>query len=174
MADWSPDQRLFDVTAAATKAFPAKTAGVHMGSLARIWLPYPQEYRQQKDVKLISASFNGQSYDPQIAPNGAPQRTAYFQQRISDPAKPEPTMATSQCPSILDRIIKNYRVNLTAWSRVRRSATRSTGRAHGAAVEKACRRGRAWLTQRSRLRQSESELQPIGEKRGAQKPPGPA
>src|SRR2546426_5587 len=42
---------------------PAKTAGVRTGSLARIWLPYPQEYRQQKDVKLISASLNGQSYD---------------------------------------------------------------------------------------------------------------
>src|SRR5205823_8705322 len=27
---------------------PAKTAGVRAGSLARIWLPYPQEYRQQK------------------------------------------------------------------------------------------------------------------------------
>src|SRR5205823_1845108 len=67
---------------------PAKTAGVRAGSLARIWLPYPQEYRQQKDVKLISATLNGQNYDAQIAPNGAPQRTVYFQQRISDPATP--------------------------------------------------------------------------------------
>jgi len=58
------------------------------GSLARIWLPFPQEYRQQKDVKLISETLNGEKYEPQIAPNASPQRTAYFEQKITDASKP--------------------------------------------------------------------------------------
>ena len=67
------------------------TPGVKAGSLVRVWLPYPQEYRQQRDVKLISAS----PEPTVIAPNavegnpvgGAPQRTVYFEQRVTDPAK---------------------------------------------------------------------------------------
>src|SRR5207249_4951357 len=72
--------------------------GVKQGSLVRMWLPFPQEYRQQKDVKLLSASLNGEKYEPQIAPNaidnghdtvtGGAQRTAYFETRVDDPSKP--------------------------------------------------------------------------------------
>jgi transglutaminase-like putative cysteine protease len=47
-------------------------------------LPFPQEYRQQKDVKLISAAPAPYT----IAPTTAPQRTIYFEQRIDDPSKP--------------------------------------------------------------------------------------
>lgn len=71
---------------------PANSAGVKSGSLVRAWLPYPQEYRQQRDVKLISAS----PAPKLIAPNavegnpvgGGAQRTIYFEQRVADPAKP--------------------------------------------------------------------------------------
>jgi transglutaminase-like putative cysteine protease len=71
---------------------PANVAGAKKGSLLRVWLPFPQEYRQQRDVKLISAS----PPDPKIAPVGIKdrqilpnaQRTAYFVKRIEDPAKP--------------------------------------------------------------------------------------
>ena len=71
---------------------PANARGAKAGSVARVWLPYPQEYRQQKDVKLISASPG----DPVIAPNatdgkeigGAAQRTLFFERTIDDPAKP--------------------------------------------------------------------------------------
>jgi transglutaminase-like putative cysteine protease len=76
---------------------PANTANVKKGSLVRVWLPFPQEYRQQRDVHLIGASLNGADWKPQIAPNavddgrstvsGAPQRTAYFETRVDDPAK---------------------------------------------------------------------------------------
>jgi len=70
----------------------ANAPGVKAGSLLRVWFPYPQEYRQQRDVKFISAS-------PQptlIAPSaieGNPvaagaQRTVYFEQRVTDPAQP--------------------------------------------------------------------------------------
>lgn len=71
---------------------PANTPGVKTGSVVRAWLPYPQEYRQQRDVRLLSAS-----PEPKlIAPNGAEgnpitggaQRTIYFEQQVADPAKP--------------------------------------------------------------------------------------
>ena len=66
--------------------------GAKAGSVLRCWLPYPQEYRQQKNVKLISASEGAH-----IAPSaidgkmigGAPQRTVYFERQITDPTKPE-------------------------------------------------------------------------------------
>jgi transglutaminase-like putative cysteine protease len=62
------------------------------GSRVRCWLPFPQEYRQQRGVKLIRSSPAG----AKIAPNaegettitGAPQRTAYLEQRVADPSKP--------------------------------------------------------------------------------------
>ena len=68
------------------------TPGVKAGSEVRVWLPFPQEYRQQRNVKLISAS----PEPKQIAPSaiegnpvgGAPQRTVYMEQRVTDPAKP--------------------------------------------------------------------------------------
>jgi transglutaminase-like putative cysteine protease len=70
----------------------ANTPGVKAGSLVRAWLPYPQEYRQQRDVKMISTS-------PQpklIAPNGiegnpvsgGAQRSVYFEEKVIDPAHP--------------------------------------------------------------------------------------
>ena len=75
-----------------TLTIPSNTPGVKVGSLVRAWLPYPQEYRQQRDVKLISAS-----PEPRlIAPTGVEgnpvaggaQRTVYFEQQVLDPAKP--------------------------------------------------------------------------------------
>jgi hypothetical protein len=57
---------------------------VKPGAVVRAWLPFPQEYRQQKDVKLIRS-------DPpatKIASESAPQRTVYFEQTIADVAKP--------------------------------------------------------------------------------------
>jgi transglutaminase-like putative cysteine protease len=57
-----------------------------------VWLPYPQEYRQQRDVKLISASPEPKTIAPSAHEGnpvtGGPQRTVYFEQRIEDPAKP--------------------------------------------------------------------------------------
>jgi len=74
-----------------TVTIHANTPGVKAGSLVRAWLPFPQEYRQQREVKLISAS-----PEPKlIAPSGVEgnpvgggaQRTIYFEQRVTDPAK---------------------------------------------------------------------------------------
>jgi hypothetical protein len=57
---------------------------VKKGALVRCWLPFPQEYRQQKDVRLLDAG-PGEAL---IARNGYPQRTVYLEKRIEDPAQP--------------------------------------------------------------------------------------
>ena len=54
------------------------------GATVRCWLPFPQEYRQQGQVKLLSASPPG----PILAPKDSPQRTVYFEQVIDDPTVP--------------------------------------------------------------------------------------
>ena len=65
---------------------------IREGATVHAWLPYPQEYRQQGDVKLISAS----PAPLVIAPNaedgnpvsGGAQRTLFFEQKVADPTKP--------------------------------------------------------------------------------------
>ena len=54
------------------------------GAKVRCWLPFPQEYRQQRDVRLIATDPPG----GKIAPNGCPQRTIYFEQTLDEAAKP--------------------------------------------------------------------------------------
>jgi len=75
-----------------TLTIRSNAPGIQAGSIVRAWLPYPQEYRQQRDVKLISAS----PAPKLIAPNavdgnpvgGGAQRTVYFEQRIAAPSEP--------------------------------------------------------------------------------------
>jgi transglutaminase-like putative cysteine protease len=66
--------------------------GAKAGSLVRCWLPFPQEYRQQRDVKLISSSpqaaFVAPTAQGETIITGAPQRTVYLEQRVTDPSKP--------------------------------------------------------------------------------------
>src|ERR1035437_3864896 len=75
-----------------TVTLRANTPGVKAGSLVRAWLPYPQEYRQQRDVKLISASPEPKLIAPSAVEgnpvSGGPQRTVYFERQVTDPAKP--------------------------------------------------------------------------------------
>ena len=49
------------------------------GAKVRCWLPFPQEYRQQKDVRLVSTKPDGAV----IAPNGHPQRTICFERTVA-------------------------------------------------------------------------------------------
>jgi hypothetical protein len=53
------------------------------GAKVRAWLPFAQQYRQQRGVRLISSD------PPQvvISENGAPHRTVYFEETVTDPAK---------------------------------------------------------------------------------------
>ncbi len=70
----------------------ANRPGAKAGSLVRCWLPFPQEYRQQKQVRLIRTA----PAEYKLAPNaagdrvlsGAVQRTLYLEQQITDPAQP--------------------------------------------------------------------------------------
>lgn len=75
-----------------TLTIPGNTPGIKAGSLVRVWFPYPQEYRQQQEVKLISASpepklIAGSAVEGNPV-TGVAQRTVYFEQRVSDPSKP--------------------------------------------------------------------------------------
>jgi CubicO group peptidase (beta-lactamase class C family)/transglutaminase-like putative cysteine protease len=62
------------------------------GAKVRCWLPFPQEYRQQSQVKLISS----EPADADVAPRSHPQRTVYFEQVVDDPAKPPAFVAEFQ------------------------------------------------------------------------------
>ena len=68
------------------------TPGIKAGSLMQAWLPYPQEYRQQRDVKLISVSPRITALAPKAVEGnplgGSAQRTIYFEQDVTDPATP--------------------------------------------------------------------------------------
>lgn len=108
-SDWRLTDHLADVIAAAEETdsaelVPVKHRFTHTitlrgnhpkiksRSIVRVWMPFAQEYRQQGDVKLVSAS-----PEPKlIAPNGiegdpvegGAQRTVYFEQIVEDPSKP--------------------------------------------------------------------------------------
>ena len=75
-----------------TATIASNTPGAKNGSLVRCWLPFPQEYRQQRGVKLIRSSPDGASIAPSVDGEtditGAPQRTVYLEQRVTDPSKP--------------------------------------------------------------------------------------
>ncbi len=75
-----------------TLTIHSNTPAIKPGSRVRVWLPYPQEYRQQRDVRLLQAI----PEPKQVSPNGAggnpvsggAQRTVYFEQQAVDPTKP--------------------------------------------------------------------------------------
>lgn len=63
-----------------------------VGSTLAVWLPFPQHYSRQRDVKLLSSD----PADAQIAPEaidgnpvtGAAQRTVYLERKIANPSEP--------------------------------------------------------------------------------------
>jgi transglutaminase-like putative cysteine protease len=54
---------------------------VKRGSTMRVWLPMPQEYRQQKNVRFISSD----PADGIVASNSSAHRTIYLEKKITDP-----------------------------------------------------------------------------------------
>ncbi|MBP7935325.1 MAG: transglutaminase family protein [Phycisphaerae bacterium] len=66
--------------------------GAKAGSVVRCWLPFPQEYRQQKEVRLLRTSPAEHTLAPTAVDTwpigGAPQRTVYFERKIEDAAQP--------------------------------------------------------------------------------------
>lgn len=62
------------------------------GSTVRVWMPFAQEYRQQRDVRLVSASPKPTLIAP-VGVDGHPvsggaQRSVYFEQVVEDPTQP--------------------------------------------------------------------------------------
>jgi len=62
------------------------------GSVVRVWLPFPQEYRQQSDIKLLSASPTPKMIAPAAHDGnpvaGAAQRSIYFEKIVTNTAEP--------------------------------------------------------------------------------------
>jgi transglutaminase-like putative cysteine protease len=86
LAEKSDDPETYPVQHEVTHTLTISQAHPRMrvGAVVRCWLPFPKEYRQQKDVKLIGASPGGGV----IAPNDQPQRTIYFEHTIDNSSKP--------------------------------------------------------------------------------------
>jgi hypothetical protein len=85
---------------------------VKPGAVVRAWLPYPQEYRQQKDVKLVHS-------DPpatKISSASSPQRTVFFEQTITDASKPPrfeidiEFLSSAYCPKLDPAKVQPYDV----------------------------------------------------------------
>jgi transglutaminase-like putative cysteine protease len=80
------------------------------GATVRAWLPFPQEYRQQKSVKLVRSEPAHKS----IAENGSPHRSIYFEERVTGPNKPPRFMAEFEfvtsafCPKLDPADVKPY------------------------------------------------------------------
>jgi transglutaminase-like putative cysteine protease len=72
------------------------------GAKVRAWLPFPQEYRQQRDVKLISS----EPAHAMISETGSPHRSIYFEETVTTPDKPPRFVATFEfvtsayCPKL--------------------------------------------------------------------------
>ena len=83
---------------------------VKPGAKVRAWLPFPQEYRHQRDVKLLGSSPEG----GHIASNGAPQRSIYFEQTIGDDVQPPrfaielEYVASAYCPQLDPAKVRPY------------------------------------------------------------------
>lgn len=86
LADESGDAEVYPVRHHVTYTLRVKDGNprVKPGAKVRCWLPFPQEYRQQSDVRLIGTTPAG----GEVAANGVPQRTVYFETTIANADEP--------------------------------------------------------------------------------------
>ena len=91
-------------------AVDANHPRVKAGAKVRVWLPFPQEYRQQRDVSLVSAIPS----PAHIASKDSPHRTIYFEQTVARAEDPiafeaEYTFVTSAyCPKLEPADVQPY------------------------------------------------------------------
>ncbi len=112
LADKSADPELFPVKHRITYTLQVSDGHPRLrpGAKVRCWLPFPQNYRQQKDVRLIST----QPADAYVAPNGHPQRTVYLEQTVDDAATPPRFSAQFEfvtfayCPTLDPALARPY------------------------------------------------------------------
>ncbi|MBN1852670.1 MAG: serine hydrolase, partial [Pirellulales bacterium] len=86
MADQSDSPMVYPVKHYVTYQLAVKNNHPRLkaGAKVRCWLPFPQEYRQQRHVRFIASEPAG----PVVSPAGQPHRTVYFEQTVADPTKP--------------------------------------------------------------------------------------
>jgi transglutaminase-like putative cysteine protease len=90
---------------------------VKPGAKVRVWLPFPQEYRQQHDVKLVRS----EPAECQIASKDAPQRSIYFEQTVAAASKPPrfeielEFVTDAYCPRLDPAKVKPYDTNGTLY-----------------------------------------------------------
>jgi transglutaminase-like putative cysteine protease len=115
LAEASDDPEIYPVKHRVTYTMTVHKAHprVKPGAKVRAWLPFPQKYRQQRDVKLIASH----PPDARIASNDAPQRSVYFEQTISD-ASEVPRfqvefefVTSAYCPKLDPAKVKPHDVN---------------------------------------------------------------
>jgi transglutaminase-like putative cysteine protease len=70
-----------------TLTVPAKTPGMKSGSVLRVWLPFPQEYRTQRNIRVLDLSPPGGKISPtwREGESGHEHRCVYFEHRVDDP-----------------------------------------------------------------------------------------
>ena len=79
----------------------------------RAWLPFPQEYRQQRDVRLVSSVPAGAI----MSPNGSPHRSVFFEQTVNDVGDPPKFqvdfefITSAYCPKLDPAKVRPYDVN---------------------------------------------------------------
>jgi hypothetical protein len=112
LADGSPSAEIYPVhhrvrfQLTVNEGLPELKAGAKV----RAWLPFPQEYRQQRDVKLIAADPPG----AQVTENGAPHRALHFETTLADPPKAPKFSAdfefvtSAYCPSLDAERVQPY------------------------------------------------------------------
>ena len=82
------------------------------GAVVRAWLPFPQEYRQQKNVKLVRS----EPPATKIASKSEPQRSVYFEQTIAEATKPPrfkidvEYLTSAYCPKLDSAKVEPYDV----------------------------------------------------------------
>lgn len=68
-------------------------AGAKRGSTLSVWLPFPHEYRQQRDVRLLESEPPAAVIAPPALDGnpvgGVPQRTVFLQRTVDDPSRPQ-------------------------------------------------------------------------------------
>jgi transglutaminase-like putative cysteine protease len=85
---------------------------VKKGAVVRAWLPFPQEYRQQREIKLVRSK----PAEAHVASPQAPQRTIYFEQQIVDAKQPPQFevefefVTSAYCPKLDPAKVKPYDV----------------------------------------------------------------
>ncbi|MCP4592037.1 MAG: serine hydrolase [bacterium] len=112
LAEASPDPEIFPVRHRVTYSLKVKDGHPRLrpGAKVRCWLPYPREYRQQKDVRLA----NVEPFATHIASKSYPHRTIHFEQTIEDPAVAPRFSATYEfvtsayCPQLDPESVRRY------------------------------------------------------------------